>query len=338
MLFLKVAARRLVLAIPLIVILSVMVFVILRLLPADPIAMLLPPNATEADAARLRAAYGLDQPLLVQYFKWIGGLLTGDFGESIFYKQPAAGLILNALPATLELVVIGGTLGALFGVSAGVALFAMRGTVGEHVGDVAIMGIMSLPDLLWAILLLILFGVIWSVLPFMGRLDPGISVTTITGFLFIDALITGNFAAFSNAALHMVLPALTIAIGFLPVVARVVRAAMLEIENEEFVVMARMRGLSPMRVLLQYQLRNAAIPTVSLIGVQLAFLLGGTMLVEVIFSYPGLGNLMVEAIRNQDLVIIQTAALVYCVLILLLNALVEACYVSLNPKLRSAAA
>jgi peptide/nickel transport system permease protein len=338
MLFLKVVGRRLVLAIPLVVVLSAMVFVILRLLPADPIAMLLPPNATEADAERLRIAYGLDQPLVVQYFKWIGGLLSGDFGESIFYKQPAAGLILNALPATIELVLIGGALGAIFGVGAGVALFAMRDTPGEHVGDIVILGMMSLPDLLWAILLLILFGVVWAVLPFMGRLDPGLSVAPVTGFLFLDTLLAGNFAAFGDAALHMVLPAITIAIGFSPVVARVVRAAMLEIENEDFVTMARLRGLSPLRILLQYQLRNAAIPTVSLIGVQLAFLLGGTMLVEVIFSYPGLGNLMVEAIRNQDLIIIQTAALAYCVLILLLNAIVEACYVVLNPKLRSAAA
>jgi peptide/nickel transport system permease protein len=336
--FMKVLGRRLLGAAPLVVVLSLMVFVILRILPADPIAMLLPPNATEADATRLRNEYGLDQALPIQYARWIGGLLTGDFGESIFYKQPAAALILDALPATIELVVIGGLLGVLFGIVSGIVIFSLRGTFAEHVGDIVILGIMSLPDLLWAILLLILFGVVWPVLPFMGRLEPGVSVTEITGFLFIDALVTRNLAAFRDAARHMILPALTIAIGFSPIVARVVRAAMLEVQDEEYVMMARLRGLGPLRTLLQYQARNAAIPTVSLIGVQLSFLLGGTMLVEVIFSYPGLGNLMVEAIRNQDLVIIQTAALVYCVLILLLSALVEASYVIINPKLRSALA
>ena len=197
---------------------------------------------------------------------------------------------------------------------------------------------MSLPDLLWGILLLILFGVIWSILPFMGRLDAGYVVPGVTGFLFADTLIAGNFRAFGDAVLHMVLPALTIGLGFCPVVARVVRASLLEVENEDYVHIARLRGLRPGRLLMNYQMRNAAIPTISLIGVQLAFLLGGTMMVEVIFSYPGLGNLMVEAIRTQDLVLIQAAALIYCVLILVLNALVEASYVALNPKLRTVSA
>lgn len=336
MVFVTVLLRRLLAALPLVLMLSVMVFVILRLLPADPIAMLLPPNATQADAERLRAAYGLDQPIWTQYLIWLRGMLAGDFGTSLSLGQPVAGLIAKTLPATLELVFTGGLLGIVLGGAAGLLLFGTRETLFEHVADIAVLAILSVPDLLWAILLLILFGVVLSLLPFMGRMAPGHSVPVTTGFLLLDCLLAGDLAAFRNALSHMVLPSLAIGLGFLPVVARVLRAALLETTREDYVAMARLRGLSRPRVLVNYELRNAAVPTVSLIGVQLAFLMGGTMMVEVVFSYPGLGNLMVEAVRAQDLPLIQGVALVYCVLILGLNALVDAAYTLLNPRLRSA--
>lgn len=338
MVFLNVLLRRLVASLPLVVVLSVMVFVILRLLPADPIAMLLPPNATAADAERLRQAYGLDRPIWAQYAIWIGGMAEGDFGTSLSLSQPVGGLIARTLPATLELVFAGGLLGILMGGLGGLALFGLRGTPAEHVADILVLAIMSVPDLLWAILLLILFGVVLSVLPFMGRMDAAYSVPDVTGFLIVDCLIAGNFAALWNAASHMVLPCFAIGLGFLPMVARVLRAALTEVEREDYVRMAQLRGFSPMRVLLNYELRNAAVPTVSLVGVQLAFLMGGTMMVEVVFSYPGLGNLMVEAVRSQDLPLIQGVALVYCVLILGLNAIIDALYSVLNPRLRGAGA
>jgi ABC-type dipeptide/oligopeptide/nickel transport system permease component len=337
MFFLKTFAVRLVSSLPLIVVISIMVFAILRMLPADPIAMLLPPNATVADAARLREAYGLDQPIYVQYLFWISGILQGNFGASISLHQPVAGLILPALPATIELVFAGAVLGILLGVASGILLFVMRGRAGEYVGDVVVLMVFSLPELLWAILLLILFGVVLAVLPFMGRMEPGFQVEAVTGFLFLDTLIAGNFAAFVNVASHMVLPALALAAGLAPMIARVVRAALLEVEREDYVQMASIRGLGPLRILWNYQFRNAAVPTVSLIGVQVAFLFGGTMLVEVVFSYPGLGNLMVEAVKAQDLPLIQAAALTYCGLVLVVNALVDASYALLNPKLRNAA-
>jgi len=337
MFFLKTFAMRLVGSLPLIVVISIMVFAILRALPADPIAMLLPPNATIADAARLRQAYGLDQPIYVQYLLWISGIAQGNFGASISLHQPVAGLILPALPATIELVIVGALIGVMLGVAGGILLFVLRGSFGEHAGDVVVLMVFSLPELLWAILLLITFGVVFAILPFMGRMEPGFQVETITGFLFVDILLNGNFAAFANAMSHMVLPALALAAGLAPMIARIVRAALLEVEREDYVQMASMRGLGPLRILWNYQFRNAAVPTVSLIGVQVAFLFGGTMLVEVVFSYPGLGNLMVEAVKAQDLPLIQAASLTYCVLVLVVNALIDASYAVLNPKLRSAA-
>ncbi len=333
-LFFRLLAGRLVSAVPLMAIVSVMIFVILRMLPSDPIAMLLPPNATVEDAARLRAAYGLDEPLYEQYAIWIGGVLRGDFGVSIHLHQPVGDLLRNTLPATIELVVASAVIGITLGLGGGLLLFALRGTLGEHIGDFVSIAILSLPEFLWSILLLLVFGVALAILPFMGRLDPGIMVPSVTGFLIIDSIFAGP-DALASALSHMALPALSLGIAFSPLVMRVVRTALLEIQREDYVDMARARGLGPLRVLLNHQLRNAAIPTVSLIGVQVAFLFGGTMLVEVIYSYPGLGNLMVEAVKAQDLPLIQAVALSYCAVVLILNAAVDASYLVLNPRLRT---
>lgn len=334
-LFFRLLAGRLVGALPLMAIVSVMIFVILRMLPSDPIAMLLPPNATVEDAARLRAAYGLDEPLYRQYAIWIGGVLCGDFGVSIHLHQPVGDLLRNTLPATIELVAASAIIGITLGLGGGLLLFALRGTLGEHVGDFVSIAILSLPEFLWSILLLLVFGVALAVLPFMGRLEPGIMIPSVTGFLIIDTILAGRPDALVSALSHMALPALSLGIAFSPLVMRVVRTALLEIQREDYIDMARARGLAPLRVLLNHQLRNAAIPTVSLIGVQVAFLFGGTMLVEVIYSYPGLGNLMVEAVKAQDLPLIQAVALSYCAVVLILNAVVDASYLVLNPRLRT---
>jgi peptide/nickel transport system permease protein len=171
----------------------------------------------------------------------------------------------------------------------------------------------------------------------MGRLDPALTLpAAITGFLLPDALIAGDLAAFGSALWHLLLPAAALAIGLAPLVMRVLRASLQEAIHEDYIALARLRGLSESRVLLAHALPNASLPTISLIGVQAGFMFGGTLLVEVIFAYPGLGNLMVDAVRNQDLPVIQVVALVYCVLVLCLNALVDVLYLLVNPRLRPA--
>ena len=336
-LILRLLAWRALLAVPTILAVSALVFVVLRLIPADPAAMSLPPGAGVADLERLRADLGLDRPIPVQYLIWLRDLASGHFGTSIFFRRPVANLVAATLPDTLELVACGMMAGIALGMAGGLSLFAMRGTVAGRAIDLASTMLMAIPEFLWALLLILGLGVALPVLPFFGRIDAGMAAPGgPTGLLMLDALLTGQLAVLGSAARHMVLPALALAIAFAPLVMRVLRSSLLETAGEDYVTMARLRGLSERRILLCHSLRNAVLPTVALIGVQAGFMFGGTVLVEVIFGYPGMGNLMVDAVRNHDLPVIQTVALVYCVLVLTVNAVVEIVYLAVNPRLRTA--
>lgn len=329
--------RRFLLAIPTMLCVSALVFVVLRLLPADPIAMSLPPGATPADYARLKADFGLDRPLVVQYAIWLSKLLTGDLGTSIFFRRDVLGLIAKALPATLELVASGMLLGVTFGMIGGIAMFAWRNSFGEQILDLTTTVLMAIPEFLWAILLILLLGVAFPVLPFIGRLSPDLTLpTTVTGFLLLDSVLTRNWAALASALRHMILPSVALAIGIAPLVMRVLRSSLFDVILEDYITQARLRGISERAILLKHALKNALLPTISLIGVQGGFMFGGTVLVEMIFAYPGLGNLMIDAVRNHDLPIIQASALVYCVLVLGINAIVDVFYLMANPRLRYA--
>lgn len=327
--------RRALLALPILLCVSVLVFVILRLLPSDPVAMSLPPGASAADYDKLKQAFGLDRSLPEQYGIWLSHLLRGDLGGSIFFRRPVAELVGRALPATLELVTAGLLIGILTGLSGGLAMFALRGRLGEQLLDAATTVMMAIPEFLWAILLILFLGVSLQFLPFIGRLSPELQLPpTATGFLLVDCLIAGRFDAFRSALVHLVLPATALAIGLAPLVMRVLRSSLLETIQDDYVTQARLRGVAEARIVVRHALPNAALPTISLIGVQGGFMFGGTVLIELIFAYPGLGNLMIDAVRNHDLPLIQGVALIYCVLVLAINALVDVAYLAVNPKLR----
>jgi peptide/nickel transport system permease protein len=183
---------------------------------------------------------------------------------------------------------------------------------------------------------ILLFGVALGVLPFTGRLSPEFQRPMVTGFLLLDTLLVGRPDMFLDALKHMILPAFALGIAFSPAIMRVLRSSLLDVYHEDYIQQARLRGVSESRVLMQHGLKNAVLPTLSLMGVQFGILFGGTLLVEVIYSYPGLGNLMVDAVRNADLPIIQAVGLTYCIVVLIINTVVDALYMVLNPKLRIA--
>jgi ABC-type dipeptide/oligopeptide/nickel transport system permease component len=332
----NVALRRFAGAVPTVLLLSIIVFAVLRALPADPLALLLPPNATPADAEAVRKALGLDRSIVVQYLIWLRDALQGDLGTSISFREPVTRLIANSLPATLELSFIGLALALFISIPGGLLLYGMRGTVIEGILDVLVVCMLSIPAFLWAIFLMLGFGVALGWLPFSGRVDSGIVIPDGTGFLLIDYFVSFQWDYWRNAAAHLVLPAFALALGFSPLVIRVLRSSLLESSEDHYVMVARQRGLSERQIILWHMLRNSALPTITLIGAQFGFLFGGTLLVETIFSYPGVGNLMVQAVRNHDLPLIQGIALVFCVTTLLINTLVDILYVVLNPKLRRA--
>jgi ABC-type dipeptide/oligopeptide/nickel transport system permease component len=332
-----VLSRRLIAAIPTLLMLALIVFVVLRLIPADPLAMMLPPNATPADAALLRHQLGLDKPIPSQFLIWLVNALHGNLGASISFQQPVATLIGTTLPATLELCLSALVISLIISVPGGVFAYAVTDRRGELPVSFGVVLMQSVPSFLWALLLIALLGVYLPVLPFSGRVGDGIPMPHLTGFLLIDFLVKGEFSDWLSAASHLVLPSLALAFGFAPLVIRVLRSSLLDQRNESYVGVARLRGVSESRILWRHMLKNAALPALTMIGVQFGFLFGGALLVEMIFSFPGVGNLMVQAVRNNDLVLIQGIAIVFCALMLVINAIVDTLYVIMNPRLRKTA-
>jgi peptide/nickel transport system permease protein len=296
--------------------------------------MSLPPNATLAEIAARRQEMGLDRPLPQQYLIWLSQVVHGDFGSSIHYRRSAFGLVAAALPATIELAAFAIVIAAVLGLAGGLVLFHVRGTHTEAAVDVGSIALLSVPEFLWSLFFILVFGVALQWLPFTGRLDPGLRLPQGSGFLLADALAAGRVDVFWSTLRHMILPAFALGIAFSPAIMRVLRSSLIDVYVEDYIHMARLRGLSERRILVRHALKNAFLPTLSLMGVQFGFLFGGTLLVEVIFSYPGVGNLMVDAVRNADLPIIELVGLAYCVVVLTINTVVDSLYLVLNPKLR----
>ena len=333
-LILAILLRRLLVVIPMLLVVSVMIFVILRLLPVDPIAMIISPTAMPDEVEAMRAFHGLDKPIPMQYLIWIGNVFTGDFGNAISFRDSVMNLLGETLPATIELALFALLFAIIIGFGAGLYMFHVRGTVRESVTDVTSIAMLSFPDFLWAIILMLLVGVQWTLLPISGRYGPEFIAPDITGFIFLDAIVTANGPLLLSALKHILLPALALALAFSPLIMRVLKSSLTEVMVEDYITLARLRGISERRILLHHALKNGVLPTLTLVGVQFGFLFGGTLLVEIIFAYPGLGNLMVRAIRNTDLPVIQMAALTYCVVVLASNTVVDVLYVVLNPKPR----
>jgi peptide/nickel transport system permease protein len=327
--------RRLLVALPILAVVSALLFSVLRLLPVDPAVMSLPPTATLAEVEAKRHEMGLDRPLPQQYLIWLENVAAGNFGTSIHFRRAVAGLVAETLPATIELAVLAMIIAAALGLVGGLYLFHVRGTLREPIADLGSIVLLSIPEFLWGLFFILLFGVAVPLLPFTGRLSAGFQRPAHTGFLLIDTLIAGRFDMFADALAHMALPAFALGLAFSPAIMRVLRSSLIDVYQEEYIAQARLRGLSERRILLRHALKNAMLPTASLMGVQFGFLFGGTLLIEVIYSYPGLGNLMVDAVRNADLPIIQTVGLTYCVLVLFINTAVDALYLVLDPRLRT---
>src|ERR1700704_2741658 len=331
---LPLVGRRVLVSVAILLIVSALLFCILRILPVDPAAMSLPPNATLGEIEIKRHEMGLDLPLWRQYLIWLGQVAHGDFGTSIHFRRGVAGLIGSTLPATIELALLAMIVAGTLGIAGGLYLFHLRGTAKEPLPDAGSIVLLSLPEFLWGLFFILLFGVALELLPFTGRLTAGFQRPVVTGFLLLDTLLVGRPDMFLNALKHMILPSLALGIAFAPTIMRVLRSSLLDVYQEDYIHQARLRGFSERHILLRHALKNAILPTLSLMGVQFGFLFGGTLLIEVIYSYPGLGNLMVDAVRNADLPIIQAVGLTYCVVVLVINTVIDAFYVVLNPRLR----
>ena len=313
---------------------SIVVFFMVRAIPGDPAQIMLGQQSTQEQVQQIRENMGLDKPIFVQYGLFLKDALRGDLGDSIVTGRPVTTELLTRLPATLELTAFAMLIAILVGIPVGV-ISAVRqySLLDKSTSVLALTGI-SMPIFWLAMILVVIFGVNLELLPFPGRLDPTTGITAITGFVLVDSLLTLNFAGFWDGLLHLIMPALALATIPMAVIMRMTRSSMLEVMNEDYVRTARAKGVVPWRVVFKHALRNAMLPTITVIGLQAGLLMGGAIITETIFSWPGIGLYTYNSISARDYASIQGVVLYGALLFVLINLLVDILYAILDPRVR----
>ncbi len=314
---------------------SVIVFFMMALTPGDPVEIMLgDQHATKEQADALRHDMGLDLPIHQRFTAFLSNAATGNFGLSFFHRRPVADVIAERLPATIELSLVALVLALAIAIPLGVLAAVKKNTILDRLATVGSLFGVSLPGFWFGILLLLLFAVNLRLLPVSGRIDYDYQITAVTHLLLIDTLLAGRLDAFGNALAHIVLPAITLGLPMAAILMRVTRTSMLEVLSQDYVTFAQAKGLSQQRVLLRHALKNALIPTVTVAAIETGSLLGGNMIVETVFGWPGLGRLVVESIFVRNYPLVQAAVLFYAVTYVMLNFVADILYTVLNPRVK----
>ncbi len=329
--------RRLLLLVPMLLGLSVIDFAIARLLPGDPAALAAGPNATPEVLASVQREFGLDKPIPLQYWDYLTGLVQGDWGVSIFTRRPVFEDIVTFLPATLELVAAAMLIAIVLGIPLGLAAAVWRNGVLDYVTRTVSLGGIAMPRFFLGLLLQLCFVTWLDILPLSGRF-PLIDLPPeeITGFYTIDSLLTGDWYALRVSLAHLALPALAMSLSPLATIIRMMRASTIEVLQQDYVMTERALGLSSRLILFKYVLKNAMTSTLTVIGLYVSWLLGGTVLVETVFDWPGLGLYATQAILTQDFMPVIGVTLVIAIIYLLTMLVVDVLYGVFNPKVRYA--
>ncbi|HEV8307395.1 MAG TPA: ABC transporter permease subunit [Methylomirabilota bacterium] len=328
---------RLGLAVPTFIALTVLTFALVRLIPGDPVEVLMGEVGVDARRrAELRTHLGLDRPLPVQYGRYVLDLARGNLGRSIATQTPVFTEFLTLFPATAELAVGAILLALALGVPAGVIAATQRGSVVDQGLMAGAVTGFSMPIFWWALLLILLFSGKLGWTPVSGRLSPLVFVEPVTGFMLVDTLLSPEKGAFTSAVRHLVLPAVVLATLPMAVIARITRSSMLEVLNEDYVRTARAKGLSPFRVVALHAFKNALIPVVTVVGLQVGVLMTGAILTETIFSWPGVGKWLVEAVYRRDYPVVQSGVLLIATLVIAANLTVDLLYGLIDPRIRHA--
>src|SRR6476620_1813891 len=328
---------RLSLIIPTFIGMTLLAFFLIRLVPGDPIETLAGERGIDAARhAQLLKEYGLDQPVWVQYGIYIGRVLHGDLGKSIITQEPVIREFAALFPATIELAVCAIVFALVLGIPAGILAAVKRNSVFDHGVMATSLTGYSMPIFWWGLLLILLFSVQLGLTPVSGRVAVQYYVEPVTGFLLIDTILAGDWGAFRSALSHLVLPMIVLGTVPLAVIARMTRSAMLEVLGEDYIRTARAKGLPRSRVIAIHALRNALIPVVTVIGLQVGVLFTGAILTETIFSWPGVGKWLIEAISRRDYPVLQGGTLLIGTMVMLVNLLVDVTYGMINPRIRHA--
>ena len=333
---LKYLARRIALTLPTFFALMFVTFIAIRLVPGDPVEVRTGERGIDPERlAQFRHELGLDQPVWRQFLDYVGHLLTGDFGTSVVTNEKVLKEFFALFPATIELSMMAMLLAILIGIPAGVLSAVKRGSPFDHVIMGASVTGFSMPIFWWGLLLIMLVSERWGLTPVSGRIDLiKYYFEPVTGFMLIDSALSGQSGAFASALHHLVLPSIVLGTIPLAIIARMTRSSMLEVLNEDYVRTARAKGLSPFRVIGLHALRNAMIPVVTIIGLQIGTLLAGAVLTETIFSWPGVGKWLIEAIGRRDYPALQGGIMLISSIVILVNLGVDLLYGTINPRIR----
>lgn len=327
--------RRLLHLIPVLLGVTVITFLMMSATPGDPAEIMLAgQNASAEQVASLRHDMGLDQPAAARFVHFIGHALEGDFGQSLFQRRPVVSVIGERLPATIELSVAALVMSLLVAIPLGVLAGVNQHGIVDRLATIGSLLGVSMPGFWFGILLLILFAVRLRWLPVSGEIDFSALPPHVTGLLLIDAMLAGSWRSFVDALRHLVLPAITLSLPMAAVLTAVVRASMQEVLRRPFVSFARAKGVPEWRVLIRHALRNALLPAISVAALETGSLLGGNMIVETVFGWPGLGRLVVESIFQRNYPLVQVAVLLYAVTYVLINLAADLLYMALNPRVR----
>jgi ABC-type dipeptide/oligopeptide/nickel transport system permease component len=311
-----------------------LVFLLIQAAPGDPTLMLLGEEATEADIQDAKRRWGLDQPVYIQYVKFLASAAQGDFGRSFRFGQPVREVILERLPATIELALFSVVIAIMISIPLGVWAGSKPNSWIDNVGtSFGLFGI-SMPNFWLSIMLILLLAGTFHLLPSGGRSTYGIAGPRGTGFYILDSFMQGNWAAVRDALRHIVLPALALGTNMVGILMRVTRSSVLEVMNEDYVATARAKGLGEQRVVWRHVLTNAWIPVITVAGLELGALLSGSIIVETVFAWPGIGSLLITGVTARDYPLVTGLVLMYTVAFVAINLLIDGLYAIIDPRIR----
>ncbi len=326
--------KKLAQVIPTLLGLSVLIFLMIHMVPGDPAEMMLGERANENSLRELRHQLGLDQPLYVQYGKFMGRLVQGDLGRALRTNEKITKEIKEHFPATLELSMVAIIIAIVLGMLAGIISATKQYSIFDYGSMLLSLVGVSMPIFWLGLVLMIIFSIKLAWLPLSGRLSYDIVLEPITNLYLVDSLLQGNWAAFKDALWHIIMPAITLSTVPMAIIARMTRSSMLEVLRQDYIRTAKAKGLAPRIIHYKHALRNALIPVVTIIGLQFSILLGGAILTETIFAWPGIGSWLLNAVYARDFNAVQGGTMLIALVFVLINVLVDITYAWINPRIK----
>ena len=326
--------KRFLSLIPTVLGISILVFLMIQLIPGDPAEMMLGERASEDSLKELRQQLGLDQPLYVQYALFISRLVKGDLGRALRTNEKITTEIMERFPATIELSIAAIIIATIIGMLAGIISATRQYSLFDYMSMIASLIGVSMPIFWLGLVLMIIFSLNLGWLPLSGRLSYDVNIEAITNLYLLDSILTGNWPAFKDALWHIIMPAFTLSTIPMAIIARITRSSMLEVLRQDYIRTAKAKGLSPVKVYLKHGLKNALIPVITVIGLQFGILMGGAILTETIFAWPGIGKWILDAVYARDFNAVQGGTMLVATVFVVINMFVDILYAWVNPRIK----